>query len=166
MSTTLAPRRLFVESLPVAAVLSLWVVCSWLAPASGLATGLRLAGVVMAVSYVVVRGVTLARSRRAPPLPTDVAGLLRENARVLLGAGGWFLAAALVAVVEPLWRLVGLPGAFTSPADAVVFVLTATGVAAVLLSAVAVGVARVEGRVAPERDDDPGGAMEPSAAER
>ena len=148
MSTTLVPRRPFEERLPVAAVLPFRVVPSWVATA----TGLRPAGAVMALSSVLVRGVRLARTRPAPPLATDVAGLLRENVRVLPGAGGWFLAALVAAVVEPFWRLAGLPGAFSSPADSLVLVLTGTGVAAVLLSAVAAGVARIEGRVALERD--------------
>jgi hypothetical protein len=163
MSAPVVPRRLLVESLPVAAVLLFWVVLSWVAPAPGLATGLRLAGVVMAVSYVVVRGVDLSHSRRVAPQPVDVAAVLRENVRVLLAAGAWFVAAVLVELLEGLWRGFGLPGAFTSPGEGLGFVLTGTGVATVLLYAVAAGVARVEGRVATGREG--GGASDAPAAE-
>jgi hypothetical protein len=53
---------------------------------------------------------------------------------------------------------VGLPGAFASPADSLVFVPTGAGVATVPLAAVVDGVARLEGRVASERDGGRGEA--------
>ena len=97
------------------------------------ATGLLRAGVVMALLYAVVRGVGLARTAPATPQPRDVRALLRENARVALPAGAWFLAAHLTYVVAGLWDAFRLPGLFTSPADEFAFVFVGTGVATVLL---------------------------------
>jgi hypothetical protein len=151
--TTLTPRRLVAETVPVAAVLLFWVVVSWIAPLPTVSSGLRLAGVVMALLYVGVRGASLARTTPVATQPVAVAGVVRENARVLLAAGTWFLAAGVLQALDPLWDLAGLPGAFTSPADSLAFVATGTGVAAVVLYAVAVGVARVRGDASSDRPE-------------
>ena len=62
-----------------------------------------------------------------------------------LPAGAWFLTAQLVYFIEGIWSRVGLPGAFTSPADAISFAFTGAGVAVVLLYALSVGLSRVRG---------------------
>lgn len=144
MNTSPGGRRLLRESAPVAAILLFWVVFARFANPI-IAAGLHRAGVVMALLYTVVRGVTLARARSSAVRPTDLRGVLRENARVLIPAGAWFLAAQLVYVIEDLWRVSDLPGAFTSPADSIAFALTGAGVAVVLLYAVVVGSSRVDG---------------------
>ncbi|MEF8876380.1 MAG: hypothetical protein V5A60_06655 [Haloarculaceae archaeon] len=154
--------RLLRESPPLAAVTLSWVVVSWFANHPLVGTGARYAGVVMAGSYAVVRGVALAREAGAPGNPTDLpsgrlAGgawllgtrllppdllrgdLLRGNVAAVLAGGAWLLAARLVLLVESVWNGLGLPGLFRSPAPGLVFALTATGVLTVLLAAVAVG---------------------------
>lgn len=142
MSPPLDTRRLLRESAPVAVILLFWTV-----PGSfvrvDVATGLLRAGVVMALLYTAVRGVGLARTTPPTPQPRDVRALLRENARVALPAGAWFLAAHLTYVVEGFWDSFGLPGLFTSPAEELGFVFVGTGVATVLLYALAVGLPRV-----------------------
>ncbi|MFB6170239.1 MAG: hypothetical protein ABEJ06_03745 [Haloarculaceae archaeon] len=155
MSSALGVRRLYGESLPVAVALSFWVVLSWFGGAPGVARGLRLAGVVMALLYVVVRGRAIARSQPPTPQPTDVAGVLSENLRVLAAAGGWFLAALVAALVDPYWRVVGLPGLFASPVDSLVFVLSGTGVGTVLLYALAVGLPRLRSEAVDADRADP-----------
>jgi hypothetical protein len=153
--------RLLRESPPLAAVTLSWVVVSWFANHPLVGTGARYAGVVMAGSYAVVRGVALAREAGAPGNPTDLpsgrlAGggwllgtrllppdLLRGNVAAVLAGGAWLLAARLVLLVESAWNGLGLPGLFRSPAPGLVFALTATGVLTVLLAAVAVGLTRI-----------------------
>lgn len=148
-------RQLLRESAPVAAILLFWVVLSSFVR-SVIATGLLRAGVVMALLYVVVRGVALARSRPPTPRPDDVESVLRENARVALPAGVWFLAAKLVYVVESLWDAFGIPGLGTSPEEGLAFVFVGTGVSVVLLYAIAVGLPRVRDTAPKARDE--GGA--------
>jgi hypothetical protein len=149
--------RLLRESPPLAAVTLSWVVVSWFANHPLVGTGARYAGVVMAGSYAVVRGVALAREAGAPGNPTDLPSgrldggawllgtrllppdLLRGNVAAVLAGGAWLLAARLVLLVESVWNGLGLPGLFRSPAPGLVFALTATGVLTVLLAAVAVG---------------------------
>lgn len=159
MSSALDARRLLEESVPAAVVLLFWVVLSWFGRPP-VETGLRYAGVAMVLLYVGVRGAALAESLSPPPLPEDPEDVLRENARVAVPAGAWFLAALLVYVVEGLWNLLGVPGAFTSPADSLAFVLTGAGVATVLLYAVAVGLARVR-----DAETSDAGPDEPAAGD-
>lgn len=153
MNPAFEPRRLILESVPVAAVLLFWAVLSWLGWEPVVAARVRDAGVVMALCYAVTRGVKLGRrvpatSARTPG-PSDVADVLRENARVALAAGAWFLAALAVQFVEAAWDATGLPGLLVSPADAFSFVLAGGGVGCVVVYAVAAGWARVRaGRTA------------------
>lgn len=89
MTAPLDIDRLYRESVPIAIILAFWVLLSWIGSTQGLGAGLRLAGIVMALLYTGVRGVTLARTRPATPQPTSIAAVLRENGRVLVSAGGW-----------------------------------------------------------------------------
>lgn len=145
MSSSIDSRRLFRESRPVAGILLFWVVVSWIGTEPGITTSLRLAGVVMALLYVGVRGVELAQTHPPTPLPTNVSDLLRENARVLSAAGIWFLPAVLLAFLEPYWEEIGLLRLFMSPLESLAFVFTGTGVTTVILYAIVTGVSRADG---------------------
>lgn len=146
MVPPLSTRRLLQESAPVVVILLFWTVLSWLVRYD-IAAGFVRAGVIMALLYTVVRGVSLARRTPTAPQPDDIEGLLRENVHVALPAGGWFLAAHLVYFIEGLWDLFGIPGVFTSPAADLSFVFIGAGVAVVLLYAISVGLPRVRGDV-------------------
>lgn len=148
-------RRLFQESAPVAVILLFWVgLSSFVRPT--IAAGLLRAGMVMALLYTVVCGVRLARTQPPTPQPDDLEGILRENVRVLLPAGAWFLVAQLVYLIEHMWDLFGIPGWDTSPAEGLSFVFIGTGVAVVLLYAISIGLPRVRGHVSSIRDDEAG----------
>lgn len=152
MVPTIDTSRLLRESAPVAAVVGFWVVLSWFGREAGIATGIRYAGVVMALLYTVVRGVRLAETTAQTPVPDDVGELLRENLRVAVPAGLWFLVAMLVGFAAELWNQLVHFGLFSSPADSLSFVFTATGVLTVVLYAVAVGLPRARGGGATRRD--------------
>ena len=139
MSDTLSTRRLFTESIPIAVTVLFWVVLSWFANFSLIANGVRYAGVTMALFLAVHRGLSLGQTLSSDPVTMDVEAVLRENIRVALPAGSWFLAAFIVYVIDSLWASVPLPGLFTSPANAFAFAFTVTGVATVVLYAAAVG---------------------------
>lgn len=156
MASSLATRRLLRESAPVAVILAFWVVLSSLVRPT-IASGLLRAGIIMALLYTVVRGVTLARTQPPTSHPDDLEGLLRENVRVALPAGAWFLAAHLVYVIEQMWDALAIPGWDTSPAGGFAFVFVGAGVAVVLLYAISVGVPRVRGD-AQNRGTDAAGA--------
>lgn len=66
-------------------LLLFWVVPGSVVRVDAATDSLR-AGVVMALLYTVVRGAGLARTTPSTPQPRDVRALLRENARVALGA--------------------------------------------------------------------------------
>lgn len=154
MASPLDSGRLLRESAPVAAILLFWLV-----PAAVVqpvvANGLVRAGVVMALLYTVVRGVDLARHAPSTPAPETVEELVRENLRVAIPAAAWFALASAVYFVAHVWTLLGIPGAFTSPADGLAYVFTGAGVAVVLLYAIVVGITRVSN---PERGPGPGPA--------
>lgn len=95
-----------------------------------------IAGLVMAFTYAVVRGITYAEEARSPPSFAGVESVLRINGYALFAGGSWFIVARLVYLFEQLWSQLALPGAFTSPADGFAFVFTATGVLTVILYAV------------------------------
>jgi hypothetical protein len=150
-----APGRVLRESLPIAGITAAWVALSWVAGHPAIGTGARYAGVVMAGTYAVVRGATLARTTAGVRLPDRLDGtrstsawlvaarsvppaLLRGNVAAVLAGGAWLLAARVVLLVESAWNGFGLPGLFVSPARGLVFALTATGVLTVLLVAVTV----------------------------
>lgn len=135
---SLPPKRFALEAVPVAATLLFWTVASWLLaldPAT--ASAVRDAGAVMAALYVVVRGVALA-PLVSPRSTHDVESVLRENARVAVPAGAWFVAAAVVHLLAQLWRDVGAPGLFVSPERWLTAVLAGGGLGVVGLYAVAV----------------------------
>lgn len=146
MVPPLDTRRLLRESAPVAVILLFWTTLSTVAHPI-VASGLHRAGLIMALLYTVVRGVALARRHTPTPAPETVVGILRENVRVVIAAGAWFVAAELVYVVERLWEDSDLPGAFTSPAEALAFVLAGAGVATILLYAIVVGLPRIRDSV-------------------
>lgn len=163
----LQPATLRRESVTVAVILGFWTAVALLAePFAALRTALRTAGVVVALGYVTVRGVTLARSVPVSALPSGTEQVLRENLAVLRGVGLWFLAALVVEPVADivLFQLVPLPRPLRDPTatlvEGLVFVLAATGVVTVALHAITAAVARIEaldpaaGRAA--TDDTPG----------
>lgn len=142
MASTLDTRDLLRESTPVAIILLFWVVLSSVVIHS-ITNGLLRAGVIMALLYTVVRGVTLARTHQPTPQLDGLEGVLRENVRVALPAGVWFLAAHLVYSIETLWNRLGILGSVTFFADLLSFIFTGAGVAVVLLYAISVGLPRV-----------------------
>lgn len=145
MAPTIYSIRLLRESAPLAAVVGFWVIFSWFGRDPDIATGIRYAGVVMGLLYAVVRGVRLADTTSPTPVLDGPADLLRENTRVAVPAGLWFLAAALSGFVAELWNQYVGVGLFVSPVQSLSFVLTVTGVLTVVLYAVAVGSSRIRG---------------------
>lgn len=131
-----SPRRIFVDSLPIATILLFWVLVSWLGSHPLLGRGARIAGLVMALTYAIVRGITYTTHAGSPSALTDIGPVLRVNGLALLAGAGWFVLARLVVFIEQVWSELALPGAFTSPADGLVFAFTATGVVTVVLYAV------------------------------
>lgn len=156
MESAIDTRRLLRESLPVAVILLFWVVLASFTPAE-IATGLLRAGVVMALLYTIVRGLAIAETLEPTRQPTDVEGILRENVRVAIPAGVWFLAAQAIYLVEQLWDMFGIPGWDTSPAAEISFVFVGTGVAVVVLYAISVGLPRVRGIESTRAGDTPEG---------
>lgn len=149
------PRSILSESVPIAGIMLFWLVASWLGSYPLVATGARFAGIVMALTYAVVRGVALAETT-GPSLAFDTPeSVLHANGLVLLAAAGWFVVARLVVFVEQLWEELALPGAFTSPADGFVFAFTATGVVTVVMYAVAIGNAALHGGSQPGNGSQP-----------
>lgn len=144
MPSELDARRLVEESLPAAVALLLWSLLATVAQ-NGVALGLRIAGIVMALLYVAVRASALADSLAVDEQPTDPEPILRENVSVALAAGVWFLSALVVALFADFIENIIFPlrGLFS----AISFVLAATGVATVIFYAVAVGTARLRGQV-------------------
>lgn len=132
-------RRLLTESIPIASILLFWMVLSWIGGEPTVTRGFQITGIVMAVMYIVVRGITLGRLEAGYEPTTDLRSLLLTNVRVALPVGLWFLGAMAVEVLESLWSRLNLVGVATSPADELMFVFTATGVGiAVLFAVVAV----------------------------
>ena len=132
------------ESAPVVAVLIFWGVAS-----SMLRSQLFLAGLLMALLYIVSRGLVLAESSQPPSQSTGISGILRENVRVAVPAGFWVLLSQLVA---PLHFGDLLPLTLSEIAETVVdgiaLGLSWGSVAVVLLYVIAVGVPRVRAMVA------------------
>ncbi len=140
MPSPLDARRLVKESVPAAVVLLFWSVLAAIAQ-SGVSLGLRIAGVVMALLYVVVRATRVATSVADGGQPVEPEPILRENATVAVASGAWFLAGLVATALSsqfsffPLRRLL----------SGISFALAATGVATVVFYAVAVGTARLRG---------------------
>lgn len=153
MPPSIGTRQLLTETIPVAVILCFWAALSAV-PHGVFASGFRYAGIIMALLYVIVRGMQLAGAKSFPAHPTDLGELLRENAKVALIAGVWLFAAFLIASTRPLWKILSMMGTpyprgmdalasgFLGITDLLVFVLTGTGVATVTLYAVAVGISR------------------------
>ena len=135
---SLPPKRLAAEAVPVAAVLAFWSVVSWLFVLRPEIEGaVRTAGVVMAALYVVVRGVALASEVSVPDVG-DLEAVLRDNGRVAISAGFWFVGAAAVHLLDQAWSDFGVPGLHVSPAGWIIHVLAGAGLGVVGLYAVAV----------------------------
>lgn len=143
--SSLSPSRVFADSLPIAAILLFWVLVSWLGAHPLLGRGARIAGLVMALTYAIVRGITSAPHARSPSALADVGSVLRINGLALLAAVGWFIGARVVILAEQVWSELALPGVFVSPADGLVFAFTATGVVTIVLYAVTLGTAILRG---------------------
>jgi hypothetical protein len=149
----------FIDSPPIAGILLFWLVISWLASHPLLGRAGRTAGLVMAVTYAIVRGVAIAKQVQWEPTLADVGTVLRVNGLALLAAVGWFLVARLVIFGGQVWSELGLPGVFTSPADGLAFVFTATGVVTIVMYAVALGTAGLRGESPPkQRETAPDGS--------
>lgn len=155
MAPPLDTRRLVQESAPVAVILLFWVGIAILARPV-IETGLLRAGIIMALLYTVVRGLTIAKTQPLTEQPDDVSGILRENVRVALPAGVWFVIAHAIFFVEYIGDTFGLPLS-TSWADELAFVFVGAGVAAVLLYAISVGVPRVRATTSTRVDEAAGG---------
>ena len=147
--TTLDTRRLLRESSPVAIILLFWLALSVPARPS-ISAGLIQGGVIMAILYSVVRGVMLAQEYQPAVQATDLRGILTENVRVAIPAGAWFLSGQIIYEIQNLWDTLGLPGAFTSPADGLAFVVNGAGVAVVLIYAIWVGLPYLRGEMSTE----------------
>ena len=92
---SLQPKRLAEEGVPVAAILLFWTTLAVLAEYSPVRGSVSTAGIVMAGLYVVVRGVAL--SDVVEPLETEsLEAIIRENIRVAVPAGAWFLGGVVV----------------------------------------------------------------------
>lgn len=152
MVPSLDSRRLIRESAPVAVILLFWISISSVVRPE-IATGLLRAGIIMALLYTVIRGLTIAETHPSTDPPTNVEEILRENVRAAIPAGVWFFLAHAVFVVEHIWDTIGIPGVGTSPAGDLAFVFIGTGVAAVLLYAISVGVPRVRAPPITHGDD-------------
>ena len=136
---SLSPKRFVVETVPVVVILLFWNLLAWVAALQNVGGSVRTAGVVMAGLYVAVRGVSLA-SQVSPPATLDVASILRENARIAVAAGAWFVAAMAVSTVGSY--VVELPRILAPVADS----LAGAGLGVVALYAVAAGTTAVRGR--------------------
>jgi hypothetical protein len=146
------PRRIFVDSLPIAAILLFWVVISWLGTHPLLGRSARIAGLVMALTYAIVWGITSASHTRSPPEFAGLGSVLRVNGHALLAGVGWFVVARLVLFAEQLWNELAFPGAFTSPAEGLAFAFTATGVVTIVLYAVTLATSILRDQSAPKQE--------------
>ncbi|QLD89673.1 hypothetical protein HWV07_11820 [Natronomonas salina] len=126
--------QLFEESLPVFAVVFLWTLLAVFARYD-LGSGLRYAGLVMALLYVVVRGAAVGRSVETVRHPTSVVDGLRDSVRSLAPASPWFLLAFALRVGRDYTG-------FVLPSE-LVYVSSATGVLTVVLYAAVFGSARL-----------------------
>lgn len=136
---SLPPKRFVVETVPVVVILLFWSLLAWVVDFQNVGGPVRTAGFVMAALYVAVRGVALS-SQVSPPATLDVASILRENARIAVPAGAWFVAAMAVSMVGSY--VAELPRVFAPVADS----LAGAGLGVVALYAVAAGTAAVGGR--------------------
>jgi hypothetical protein len=135
-SAPIGPRHVLRESVPVAALLLLWTALSWLAFEPFVSWAVRTTGVVVALGYVVVRGVRLGQEA-TPFVDTDARCVLGQNVHVALAPTVWFLVAVLVPLAEDLWELFGFFGLFSSPAGDLVRVCALSGLGTSLLLVVA-----------------------------
>ncbi|WP_135830164.1 hypothetical protein [Halorussus halobius] len=141
---SLSPQRFVVETVPVVVILLFWNLLAWAAAFQNVGSPVRTAGFVMAALYVAVRGVSLSATV-SPPATLDVASILRENARIAVPAGAWFVAAMAVSLVGSY--VVELPRVLAPVAES----LAGAGLGVVGLYAVAAGTTAVRGRA---RTDD------------
>lgn len=137
----LPPRRLAREGIPIAVILLFWNLLAVVVGPHEVGGAVRTAGTVMAALYVVVRGAGLS-SKAVPPITGDPGAVLRENVRLAVPAGAWFLGSIVVfllgTAVRPQVHV--LSGAVTSLEGA----LAGAGLGVVGLYAVATGFAAFE----------------------
>ena len=145
MSVPFDTRRLLAESAPVAVVLAFWSTLALLTH-SIVSTGLRYAGVAMALLYVVVRATALSRTIPPTDPPETLEEILAENLSVAIPAGVWFVPAMVLGeFLAPLFEYPALLSSFEfleSLLHVAAFSFTGAGVAAVLLYAISVGLTR------------------------
>jgi len=132
------PRRLLVESLPLAALVALWGVPAELVGGGLAATAVRLAGVAMAAAYALVRSRYLADAPGADALSLAPGSLVRANVTPAVACLGWVLAGRLLEALTRLLVLTavpaGLPRRFEPLLDGVADLLAFGGAATGLLS--------------------------------
>jgi hypothetical protein len=137
MSTVTSPLfRRFEDSIPVFAVLLPWMLLSILG-GSNLGAELWHAGLVMALLYVVVRGVSrshaVADGKQSDP--DSIVAVLRDSGLALAVALPWFLLAIALELARTYTGFYWI-GSFVSVAET-------TGLLTVVLYAVMVGTARL-----------------------
>jgi hypothetical protein len=142
MSSHLSVRRLIREGDPIAMIVFFWALLASISTYPLVSTGLRVAGLLMALLYALVRGVHLSRDVSPGSPPTEHGALLKENARVLGAAGAWFLTAVIFRLAVQFGpphgvRLIDIV------LDALFFTLPVTGVYTVILHVIVVGVSRL-----------------------
>ncbi|WP_049900736.1 hypothetical protein [Halococcus agarilyticus] len=105
-------RRLLEESVPVGGLLLVWYTLSALAlpiadgaMLNALVTGFQTVGTAVAVVFVVVRGVAIARETRPVRLSSDVRELLDESTVVAVPVLAWAGLAALIALPYSLFQI-------------------------------------------------------------
>ena len=141
MPSRLGSKRLVIESAPAVVILVPWNLLAMVGDGT-VALGARIAGVVMALLYVVVRAAALSEPFAADSLPETPLGQLRGNEGVLFAAGVWVLSAVVLESVQI--SVVGLPEPAVDVARSLlVFPLAGGVVVTALLYAAAVGLALV-----------------------
>ena len=145
------PTAILRESAPIAGIFFLWWVPFGVTVTlphhvaidrdlvSIIATTIQLASLVMVALYVGARSSTLSETYSLAPQatasqPNPIDDWLRENLHVGAVAGLWFAGGLLVLAIELL-------------PDTLAYAFTGTGVATVVLYALAVGIPRVRGEV-------------------
>jgi hypothetical protein len=95
----LGPRRLLAESVPLAAVVAFWTLLGAVAGSGIAGTAVRLAGIVMAGAYALVRGWQVVSGRTTEELPRTPRSLVRASVTPAIACIAWIAAAALFEMV-------------------------------------------------------------------
>jgi hypothetical protein len=137
----LPSRRLAREGVPIAVILLFWNLLAVVPDPHGVGGAVRSAGVVMATLYVVVRGAGLA-SEAVGPVTGNPEAALRENARLAVPAGAWFLGSMVVFLASTATHLHVL----STVVERIASALAGAGLGVVGLYAVATGFAAFRSR--------------------